>query len=273
MTIQHRMLDSRGERRVTAGSCALWLGEYVREPTPNGPVPVDPVPVPGLQVRVVSSGQSALFHPSSGIYGYTNLRAGEHELLVTDPTGQRLPLLHVVTVADRSALVQELEAGARPASQIRAPIFARRMRPAPGCVIAPGQTIITGSVVDAADAPVPWAVVRLHIEDARPSQDPAVPSMDWVGLTDGMGSFLLWLRDLTNPDPEALHGTLTLRQRPPTVLPKDPLAALADQLCPNIDVLAAGGGESEWFSGSSASVGPFPIRFGTRDHRPPITLS
>lgn len=313
MSVPDRRLDTRGERVITTGAYALRVDEYVREYPPivaerpeslsEGDYNALPtrwrqaiarrtVPVPDLTV-ISSNNTTALYHDATSLYGFLHLPAGSHQLLVLDPRGQFLPLLHTIDVPDRSgyALGLRKDPPWNPESSgVRDRIFGSRLvRPARTRIIPPGQTVVTGSVIDAAGRPVAWAFVRLDY----PSSSSLDTSFDgqlagllasytgltWTGLTDAHGSFLLWLRDvLPGADKTPLEGaSIAVYARANPSTSSDIMIAMRESLCPTFDDVAANRTERDQYTGPTGSwqdaVGGARILFGQRTQLPPITVT
>lgn len=145
-------------RRVALAAAALRPLRHLAE----GRRPAG-APIPGLIVEVPGL-ERALWHASTGVYGFLRLPPGPHRVLVRDPAGRFLPAAFRLPVPDRRALRARLEQGMPPAAMTpAAPILEVALHPAPTHPREAGVTTLHGLVRDAARGNRPVALARLAV--------------------------------------------------------------------------------------------------------------
>ncbi|MCU0945265.1 MAG: hypothetical protein MUF65_07840 [Rubritepida sp.] len=132
------------DRLVALAAAAIRPLRYVADGRP----PAGP-PIAGLRVEVADR-ERALWHGSTGVYGFLRLPPGPHRVLVTDPAGRFLPAAFRLTVPDRAALRARLERGVAPAAMTpAAPLREVALHEASGHPRETGVTTLHGLVRDA----------------------------------------------------------------------------------------------------------------------------
>lgn len=122
-------------------------------------------PVEGLSVRILGREAEALYHTTTGLYGFVELAPGPVRVHVTDPAARFLPMAMGIEVPNRSAQRRALERSDSPAKVGAGPLYTQlAMRPAPGAPLAHSPTAIWGRVLDNAGQPVPLARLELATE-------------------------------------------------------------------------------------------------------------
>lgn len=285
MSLIDDALASHADVRVRLGMLAVYPTRYVEEGIDaTGPS------VEGLIVRSHTTGHRALFHATTGVYGFVDLPPGTHRVDLVDPSRRWLDRTLHVEVSPRGTLRRDLQAGLRPTAVPAVTSVLAPMRPAVESVDHAGATVLRGWVADSDGAPVPLALVRAELST------PTVRR--WTTWTDAQGNFVLVMRDLERivfepteePDPEAPEDepipeapeVPTLPSRPTVtldvsvwrlvapVLRDDPLAALP----PGIDAIAGEGDPTGFDPPVDVSSGALELG---RVHAPvalnPLTLS
>lgn len=144
------------DRLVTVGVLGLRVRQYVCEGILGQPVS-------DLSVRSTRSDESPLYHASTGIYGFLDLKPGQHRIHVVDPVGRFLPLAKDVDVPNREAARTLLMAGLAPPGRLPDTAYPTALaRPAVGYPVSGGETVVWGSVREPAGRPVPFARIRIE---------------------------------------------------------------------------------------------------------------
>lgn len=216
----------RVDRSVDVGSAALRVAAYRAE----GEATV--APVEGLRVVDVARGDRALWHASTGVYGFVNLPAGVRRVRVGDPSRRWLDRDVDVAVPDREALRAALLAGAPPPADGGPAWVDVPMYPTIELSIPSSETVVWG-VVTRGGAPVAGALVR--VDHAPPSGT----ARAWRGATDAQGVFVVWLRGFVLDDPEAPLVAHQLRAWGPLGAPPEALPPDFDSLDPALPAFAA----------------------------------
>lgn len=225
MSLRAFTAGARVDRSVDVGSLALRLAAYRAEDEPTV------APIEGLRVTDAARGDRALWHASTGVYGFVNLPPGVRRFRVTDPARRWLDREVEVEVPDREALRAALLAGAPPPIDAGPAWVDVPMYPGVELPIPSSETVVWG-VVSRGGAPVAGALVRV---DHAP---PAGPSRAWRGASDPNGVFVVWLRGFGIDDPDAPPVPHQLRAWGPLGAPPEALPPDLDALDPALPSFA-----------------------------------
>lgn len=149
------------DRRPALGSLALRPVAY-RGRNGVGPLAVSAEPIRGLSIRLVGSRAAPLFHASTNVYGFVDLRPDTYRAEVSDPEGRFLPRALRVDVPDRRPLAEALALGATSLPTVPAvPFLTVPLRPSPHARAAEPRAALHGVVRTPAGAPLPLAWIRV----------------------------------------------------------------------------------------------------------------
>jgi hypothetical protein len=188
------------DRSVLAGVAGIRCFEYVSQDID------DPArerlklrPIAGLQVRSFRSDEAAVFHPTTGIYGFLHLSPGTHRIHITDPAGRYLPCAAEVEAPDRGKLVAALERGVVPGpgplgAGYAPPLYRDlALRIAPGFQSPAPLTLVWGQVRAADGTPV--ALARLQFRTKIRRSDGQRVNGRVITHADERGAYQAWLPD------------------------------------------------------------------------------
>lgn len=245
--------------RGQVGAISFWLREHrVDEGDEGGPAL-------GVQVQDEASGQVALWHEASQLYGFARLPAGTRRFLFTHPQGRYLPRAYSAEVMDRSAALSALNLGQTPSedrAEVKAKVFRQAlMRPSILYPVPPGQTLAWGEALTADGDPAPYAYVHLTLD--LPGED----ARSWTTTADAQGLWVVWLRGLsaTALESEELPCTLSLRRRE---LGTDETET--DLLPADFDALSSADVEA-WYPLASADT-PLTLPLAQRTRVDPVSI-
>jgi hypothetical protein len=216
----------RVDRSVDLGSVALRVAAYRAEGEAPG------APIDGLRVVDVARGDRALWHGSTGVYGFLNLPAGPRRFRITDPARRWLEREVEVDVPDREALRAALIAGAAPPVDPGPTWVDVPMYPTIELAIPSSELVVWG-VVSRGGAPVAGAMVRV---DHAP---PLGTARAWRGATDAQGVYVVWLRGFAIDDPDAPVVAHSVRAWGPVAPAAAVLPADFDALDPALPAFAS----------------------------------
>jgi hypothetical protein len=188
MTLVDAALAAHADVRVRLGMLAVYPTRYMEEGVDAGGPSVE-----GLVVRSHTTGHRALFHPSTGVYGFVDLPPGAHRIDLVDPARRWLDRTLHVTVSARGTLREDLQAGLRPLVVPAVTSAEVPMRPAVESVDYAGATVLRGWVCDDGGRPVALALVRVEL-DLSAEVPPVLRR--WSTWTDVQGNFVFVMRDL-----------------------------------------------------------------------------
>lgn len=215
----------RTDRSVDLGSVGLRPFAYLRD----GAALTSTVP---SLVATADTGERALWHDSTGVLGFLNLRPGARVFQVSHPAGYWLPRDVAVAAPDHTALRTALEQGAAPPNGVWPTWVDVAMYPTVLLPIPPSESVVWG-VVSRAGVPVPGAFVQLLFSIA------AAPTKVWRGAANDAGVYCLWLRGLMPADQADPPIAQTLRAFAPLATSVARLPATFDSLDPTTAAFAA----------------------------------
>lgn len=215
----------RADRAADLGSVGLRPFAYLRD----GAALTSSVP---SLVATVDTGERALWHESTGVLGFLNLRPGPRVFQVSHPSGYWLPKEVAVAAPDHATLRTALEQGTTPPNGVWPTWVDVPMYPTVLLPIPSAETVIWG-VVSRASQPVPGAFVQLLFSVA------AAPTKVWRGATNEAGVYCLWLRGLMPADQADPPAAQTLLAFAPRATSVARLPATFDSLDPTIATFGA----------------------------------
>lgn len=225
------------DRSVLAGVVGIRCFEYTTQDLVTPSLErVKPRAIAGLEIRSDRSGETAVFHTATGIYGFLHLGSGTHRIHISDPSGRYLPRALELDAPDRSGLVSALERGAAPPPAAGAgfspPLYRDvAMRIAPGFLSPAPLTLLWGEVRHDNGTAAPLA--RLQFRTKVKRDDGTRVNGRVITHADSRGAYQAWLADeqaeFDIPDPPAvptLQRVFDRKVERVNVLKPDALAAL-----------------------------------------------